>query len=111
MRYLLGWGAGSVEIQIEGRIWEEGEERRLVAEFVLREWHSGYAQSGMNTQVLKPEYCLRYAAEEIILEFCLILPEHFPGTLFEPLQVTPIAIAKGGRPTRRPVAESPRPSQ
>lgn len=84
LRYLVGWGAGAVEIQIEGRIWEGVGERRLVGEFVLREWHSGYAQNGLNTQVLRVDYCLRYAAEEVILAFTGQLPAHIEGVRFLP---------------------------
>lgn len=94
MRYLVGYGAGSVEIQIEGRIVEHnGGEPRILAEFVLREWHSGYAQSGMNTQVLRLDYCLRYAAEEAIARLTSRLPEFFPGIIYHPIEDTAVRMA------------------
>ncbi|MCC5875997.1 MAG: DUF4410 domain-containing protein [Candidatus Sumerlaeia bacterium] len=94
LRYLVGYGAGSAEIQIEGRIIEHnGGDPRVVAEFVLREWHSGYAQSGMNTQVLRLDYCLRYAAEEAIARLTSRLPEFFPGVIYHPIEDTPIRMA------------------
>lgn len=93
LRYLVGYGAGAVEIQIEGRIWEGIGERRLVGESVLREWHSGYAQNGLNTQVLRVDYCLRYAAEEVILEFTPHLPRFIDGVCHLPPEDAPAGIA------------------
>lgn len=100
LRYLVGYGAGAVHIQIEGRLVEQGEAPRVVAEFVVREWHTGYAQNGMNTQVLRLDYCLRYAAEEAIARLAARLPEFFPGVIFDPIEDIPVRIADHRRPAR-----------
>ncbi|MDK2971650.1 MAG: hypothetical protein PWP23_1405 [Candidatus Sumerlaeota bacterium] len=63
LRYVIGYGAGTTAIQIEGRIQEEDT---TLAEFAIREAHAGYPNGFINTRVFNSTYCLRYAAEEAI---------------------------------------------
>ncbi len=66
LRYVIGYGAGATELQIEGRITEGVEEKNTMGEFALRERHGGYPNGFMNPSVMKPAYCLKYAAERSI---------------------------------------------
>jgi hypothetical protein len=74
LRYVIGYSAGAVCVQLEGRI-REGDE--VVSEFVAREEHAGYPNGFMNWQVTKTSYCLKYAVEESID----IVTEHIRATI------------------------------
>ncbi len=75
MRYVFGWGAGEARIQIEGEIFEGlGDEQIKIGEYAIRRGSGGFAQNGLNTKVLKSDYCLKYAADEAIA----ILTEQLP---------------------------------
>ncbi|CAN5480070.1 hypothetical protein BH09SUM1_BH09SUM1_28790 [soil metagenome] len=78
-RYLLGYGLGQTRLQVEGEIYEGISDPVKIGEFAFRVGHGGYAQNGWNTDVLKDDYCLRYAAEQGILEFTAELPKFLPG--------------------------------
>ncbi|MCC6547748.1 hypothetical protein IT570_11330 [Candidatus Sumerlaeota bacterium] len=80
MRYVFGWGAGEARIQIEGEILEGiGEGQVKIGEYVIRRGSGGFAQNGLNTKVLRADYCLKYAADEAILTFTQQLPYLMQG--------------------------------
>lgn len=80
MRYGFGWGAGEARIQIEGEILEGiGEGQVKIGEYVIRRGSGAYAQNGLNTKVLRADYCLKYAAEEAILTLTQQLPYLMQG--------------------------------
>ncbi|MBX3729270.1 MAG: hypothetical protein KF858_08805 [Candidatus Sumerlaeia bacterium] len=74
LRYVIGYSAGAVCAQLEGRV-REGNE--VLAEFVAREEHAGYPNGFMNWQVTKTSYCLKYATEESID----MVTEHIRATI------------------------------
>ncbi len=80
LRYLAGWGAGQSRLQLEGRIYEgpPGAQEGLLAEYVVRRGHGGYAQNGLNPAVLRADYTLRYAAEQAIALLTAEFPELIP---------------------------------
>jgi len=79
-RYFIGY-IGESRIQIEGEIFEGPFAERKIGEFAIRRGNAGYAQMGLNTKVLKTDYCLLYAAEEAIATMSLELPEHIAGVV------------------------------
>lgn len=83
-RYLLGFGAGSSEVQIEGELVERVPEEDLLGEFVIREGHGGYAQWGINVKVFSGTYCLKYAIEEAVDKLMKSLPDMLPGARVRP---------------------------
>ncbi len=79
-RYVLGWGIGQASIQIEGDIFDGfPHDGKKIAEFAIRADHAGFAQNGLNVNVLDSAYCLKYAAEEAIRLFTEDLPRFVPG--------------------------------
>jgi len=85
LRYTLGYGLGQSRIQIVGELFE-GPERRKVGEFVIRRGHGGFSQSGLNTEVLRDDYTLKYAAEAGLRIIWEELPKMLPGVTIEPLE-------------------------
>lgn len=63
LRYVIGYGAGTTVMQLEGRL-VEGDKQ--LAEFAIREEHAGYPNMLLNTNVFSSTYCLKYAAEEAV---------------------------------------------
>ncbi len=67
LRYIIGYGAGTTVLQLEGRLMDGGKESHAtIADFAIREEHGGYPQGFFNPTVMSASYCLRYAAEQAI---------------------------------------------
>lgn len=72
LRYLIGYGVGSVVLQVEGTL-VNASDQNTIADFILYVRYSGVPYSGLNFKVISDEYCLRGAidkAGEDIARFC-----------------------------------------
>jgi Domain of unknown function (DUF4410) len=80
LRYMVGYGAGRVGLQVEGKIYDgTSEEGTKIGQFAIRRSHGGFAQNGFNLDVFRDDYCLRYAAEEMVTDLTEDLSEYIPG--------------------------------
>lgn len=85
LRYLVGFGLGAVRVQIEGELMERTADGEVVlGEYVMRTWHTGYAQNGLNPAVLRMGYVTKYAIEELALRLSRELPNHLIGVRQRP---------------------------
>jgi uncharacterized protein DUF4410 len=73
-RYLIGFGLGSSDLQIEGKILdnESGEE---IMSFVSRCRHAGNSYNGMNPRSLSGMYCLKMSIEEETIKITDIIKD------------------------------------
>lgn len=79
-RYILGWGIGQAGVQIEGDFIDGFvDDGKKIGEFAVRTQHGGFAQNGINVNVLKSNYCLKYASEEAIRMLTDQIPNIIPG--------------------------------
>lgn len=96
LRYLIGYGAGTSVLQLEGRIYEGDpfDPGDLVAEFAIRDEHAGYPNGFLNPTVMKSHYTLKYAATDAVGKMGALIREHIPpATLKEPAP-TPMTAAR-----------------
>ena len=63
-RYVIGYGLGRTDIQIEGRLKESSTGEEIFA-FVAREHHEGYSYNGLNPRALSSRYCLKRSMQPI----------------------------------------------
>ncbi len=82
LRYLIGFELGQSFIQIEGEIYDGPNREKKLGEYIIRRGSPGYAQNGLNPNVVHTSYTLRYAAEEAIAAFCDELPRHIGGVQY-----------------------------
>jgi hypothetical protein len=77
-RYIVGYGLGSVSLQVEGRLREGSPSGPVIGEFVIRVRHHGYPRLFWNPKVFSSLYCLRHAANEsswhLMRQLKIILP-------------------------------------
>jgi uncharacterized protein DUF4410 len=58
LRYLVGWGAGEVKLQVEGRVTDDAS-GAVLSEFVVREDYWGEAWFGLNPRTMGRNYSVR----------------------------------------------------
>ncbi len=68
LRYLIGFGLGEVEMQIEGRLREKSPAGPVLAEYAIRVSHNGYPRMGINVKSLSDSYCFKHAANTCAYE-------------------------------------------
>lgn len=77
-RYIVGYGLGSVSLQVEGRLREGSPSGPVLGEFAIRVRHHGYPRFFWNPKVLSSLYCLKHAANEtswhLMRQLKIILP-------------------------------------
>lgn len=80
-RYVIGYGVGAVELQLEGQIIEGPEEGggKVVGEYAIRKRHGGYPNGFLNPSVMQVPYCLKYAAEAAIDELAKGIRKSIPA--------------------------------
>ena len=66
LRYLVGFGLGKTDLQIEGRLKEHDEQKEIMA-FIMRYRHLGNSYNGLNPRALSGSYCLKMSIEKIAL--------------------------------------------
>lgn len=69
LRYFVGYGAGSVVLQIEGRVRADRPDGPILAEYALRIPHNGYPQMGWNLKSFSDLYCFQHASNQASYEF------------------------------------------
>lgn len=87
LRYFLGYGIGKARLQLEGEIFEGPNRDRKIGEYAIRRGHGGYAQNGLNVNVMRADYCLRYAAEDAVSDLTELLANRIPGFVLIPEHV------------------------
>ncbi len=94
LRYLVGYGAGTTILQMEGRLLDGTGDTTVISEFAIREDHAGYPNGFFNPTVLSAGYCLRYGAEQAIER----LTEEFRDTIpaATPAPHDPVVASRGG---------------
>lgn len=94
-RYFLGYGIGMARLQLEGEIFEGPNRERKIGEYAIRRGHGGYAQNGLNVNVMKADYCLRYAAEDAVNDLTELLADRVPGFALIPEHVAQLERSGG----------------
>jgi len=78
-RYFVGYGLGSVSLQVEGRLHEGSPSGPVLGEFAIRVRHHGYPRLFWNPKVFSSLYCLKHAANETSWHLMRQLKTIVPG--------------------------------
>lgn len=66
LRYLIGFGLGQTDLQVEGRLFDHKTLDEIFA-FTIRSRHAGNSYQGLNPRALSGKYCLRMSAQEMAI--------------------------------------------
>lgn len=74
LRYMIGFGLGQTDLQVEGRVFDYKSQDEIFA-FAVRSRHSGNAYQGLNPRALSSKYCLRMSAQETAISVSKLFRE------------------------------------
>jgi hypothetical protein len=73
-RYLIGFGLGQSDLQVEGRIYDHQTLEEIFA-FAFRSRHMGNSYQGLNPRALSGKYCLRMSGQETAITISKLIRE------------------------------------
>ncbi|MBN1901147.1 DUF4410 domain-containing protein [Candidatus Sumerlaeota bacterium] len=74
LRYMIGFGLGQTDLQLEGRLYDHRTAEEAMA-FAIRLRHMGNSYQGLNPRALSSPYCLRMSGQEAAISLSKLVRE------------------------------------